>query len=597
MATVPLSGTNIRLLSGVPFSNDYKNTRWFDTVADQTSYFLFKTTTYNAGEHTFQRIDGRTYIRVKKSIDQLWGTNYLMFQNAQYNDKWFYGFVTNLEYVNKEVTDVHFQIDVFQTWKFDMDFKPSFIVREHKLLWNTDGSPVVNTIDEGLNYGTEYETVQVTHYKPNDDILFLVIVAKEAMHVSPSVITPTFNGMPQPLTYYIHPFRLVGGEPILLIDGEQRTLSPILDTLKGIFSLENSVNNVVSLYVTDFFGKWIINQGGALDFDSEYFGIASIADNQNANVNTVYVKGIPEYESVTESLGDKYSGFKDVSESKLMMYPYCQTIIDDMKGNRINIKNEYIIGNELTLRLKGSLGTSNKQAYSVDNYLTHKDLSFDDMFKMSLENSLISNSPNDISILNDYLSAYLQGNRNQIENQKSAIMWNGTMGAITGGMVGTAQSTHWGARGALYANPIGVNAAVMEVASGVGSSIIQMQGLEAKKQDINSTPAQLVKMGGNSAFDFGNGYSGVYIIKKQITYEYRKKLTHFFNMFGYKVHEVKVPNFHTRKYWNYVQTENCIITGNFNNADLAQLKNVFDNGITFWHTDDVGNYDLENEVI
>jgi hypothetical protein len=25
MATVPLSGTNIRLLSGVPFSNDYKH--------------------------------------------------------------------------------------------------------------------------------------------------------------------------------------------------------------------------------------------------------------------------------------------------------------------------------------------------------------------------------------------------------------------------------------------------------------------------------------------------------------------------------------------------------------------------------------------
>jgi hypothetical protein len=67
MATVPLSGTNIRLLSGVPFSNDYKNTRWFDTQIAQTNYFLAKPTTHVASEHTFQRIEGRNFIRVKKA--------------------------------------------------------------------------------------------------------------------------------------------------------------------------------------------------------------------------------------------------------------------------------------------------------------------------------------------------------------------------------------------------------------------------------------------------------------------------------------------------------------------------------------------------
>ena len=68
-------------------------------------------------------------------------------------------------------------------------------------------------------------------------------------------------------------------------------------------------------------------------------------------------------------------------------------------------------------------------------------------------------------------------------------------------------------------------------------------------------------------------------------------------MFGYKTNEVKVPNFHTRRYWNYVQTANCVITGNFNNEDLTELRAIFDNGITLWHTDDVGNYSLNNEVI
>jgi hypothetical protein len=39
------------------------------------------------------------------------------------------------------------------------------------------------------------------------------------------------------------------------------------------------------------------------------------------------------------------------------------------------------------------------------------------------------------------------------------------------------------------------------------------------------------------------------------------------------------------------------IQGNFNNEDLNELKAIFDNGITLWHTDDIGNYSLDNGVI
>jgi uncharacterized membrane protein YvbJ len=104
-------------------------------------------------------------------------------------------------------------------------------------------------------------------------------------------------------------------------------------------------------------------------------------------------------------------------------------------------------------------------------------------------------------------------------------------------------------------------------------------------------------MGSNSNFDYGNYFYGMYLIKKQIKPEYIKKLTDFFNMFGYKKNEVKIPNLHTRQYWNYVQTLNCMITGDMNNQDLQIVKNIFDNGITLWHTDDIGNYALTNEVI
>jgi hypothetical protein len=40
-----------------------------------------------------------------------------------------------------------------------------------------------------------------------------------------------------------------------------------------------------------------------------------------------------------------------------------------------------------------------------------------------------------------------------------------------------------------------------------------------------------------------------------------------------------------------------VLTGNINNEDLNELKSVFNNGITLWHTDQIGNYALENGVI
>jgi hypothetical protein len=593
MATVPLSGTSIRLLSGVPFSNDYKNTRWFDTVTQQYDYFINKNIVHSIEQANFQRIEGYHFIAVNKSIDELLKTNYLMFRHVSESPKWYYAFVTKLEYVQKNTTYVHFQIDVFQTWKFDMTFKPSFVVREHCKLWNSDGTPVINTVDEGLNYGTNYETVDVINYKPYSDVYFLVIVTKQTMHYqtsSDNEILPSLNGLPQPLCYYIHPFKRDGSMIGVVINGENMAINPILDVLKAIYTNTDAVNNVVSLYVTDHIGANVTydEQWNELTFPSSQFMNALVHDG-TTNFSTLFTKSLPSYTAKEKTFVNKYSSYQPVDESKLLMHPYTALILDDLKGNRQVLKNEYILSDDITINVSGSLGTSNKVVYTVLDYLIKSDLGITDHLPSNLENSVISNNPNDLPIITDMLSAYLQGNRNSLENQKSSILFNGVMGGIGGGVSGLANAGG--------ANPLGVAGAGLGIVQGAGNTVLALQGMQAKKQDINNAPPSLVKMGGNTNFDYGNGLSGLFIIKKQITEEYRKKLGGFFNMFGYKVNEVKTPNFHTRQNWNYVQTSSCNITGDFNNDDLNDLKSVFDNGITFWHTDDVGNYALENGVI
>lgn len=601
MATTPLSGTNVRLLSGVNFSNDYKHTRWFNTLSEQTTNFLSKNVVHQMSESNFQRIEGQMFIKVDKDIDSLWGVNYLMFQNTQYGNKWFYAFVTSIEYKQRNTTYVHFEIDVFQTWKFDMNFKDSFVIREHCKLWNSDGSPVVNTIDEGLDYGKEYDNVDVRHFKINGDYKWMVIISKTNLHNQDSnQIEPSIIGMPQPLTYYLVPFRDDGDTPTVILPGGGGE-TPITEpntVLSELYSDERAVNNIVSIYVTESVG---------IDFNVEkspgYPDVLTINDDISLTTVTLQtddlsfatflnVDNIATF-SGQEFLVDEnvYDGFESVNESKLLMFPYCVTTIDDFKGNRFDIKNEYLYNNELSLYLMGSLGTSNKISYSVKNYNNYGDIgdfTFTDR-KISLENGFIDMNVNDVPILTDYLSSFLQGNKNSLLNQKSSIKFNGLMDMVSNGAGAVKSAKNGGVSGGISGG--------LGIARGAGNTVLQLQGIQAKLNDIENKPPQMAKMGSNTSFDYGNNYNGVYILKKQIKPEYRRKLESFFKMYGYKVNEVKQPNFHTRKKWNYVQTSGCIITGNFNNEDLQEIKNVFDSGITFWHTDDIGNYALENGVI
>jgi hypothetical protein len=585
MATVPLSGTNITFMSGVPFSNDYKHTRWFDNISDQRIYFNSRTVVHSmtqARPSYIQNVGGRSFLAVDQSVDQLYGTNYVMFQNADYNGKWFYAFVTKLEYQQRNSTFVYLELDVLQTWMFDYTFKPSFVVREHCSLWNTDGTPVLNTVPEDLNYGTEYNVVSAEQYRPYDDLYFMVVVTKKS--IDSNIYVNSVNGYPQPFCTYIHPFRLDGSCPSTNLSLASTDIVGVV--MNAIYTEDTTVNNIVSMYITDMLPDFPTYDGTTINFDTSKYEKIQIG---TGAVSTIHVKSMPNYQEFLYSAGGKYDAYTSVDESKLWMYPYTLLELTDFKGNKVTYKNEYITGTNLTISIRGSLGLSNKTVYGVRDYLTADLSDYNQRTMVSLDTSLMDNNPNDVPILTDNLAAFIQGNRNSLQNQKNHIIFNAVSDTVSG-VAGIAT-------GVALDNPMIAAGSFASAAKGLGNEIFQMQALQAKQQDISNVPPSLAKQGSNTNFDYGNGYNGLWIIKKQIKQEYRDKLSSFFNMFGYKLNDVKIPNFHTRQNWNYVQTKSCNITGNFNHEDLQELKSIFDHGITLWHTDDIGNYDLANGVI
>jgi hypothetical protein len=133
-------------LLDTPLDNTYKNTLHFESKTEQYNYFL-SCLKHSFEGVTYQRKDNS--IRVNKNIDALWNSNYVMYQNENFSSKWFYAFITKMEYVSANVTDIFIETDVYQTWLFDTKLKKSFVVREH-VKDDTIGS---NLVDEQLETG------------------------------------------------------------------------------------------------------------------------------------------------------------------------------------------------------------------------------------------------------------------------------------------------------------------------------------------------------------------------------------------------------------------------------------------------------------
>lgn len=118
--------TKLKLLK-CPLYLDNKNQITFSNKQEQYNYFnsLEK---LEVEEISYIRKDNLLYY--PSNIDNLLEYNYCMYQNENYGDKWFYGFITNMEYIADENTRMTIVTDVFQTWQFDINFKKSFVERE-----------------------------------------------------------------------------------------------------------------------------------------------------------------------------------------------------------------------------------------------------------------------------------------------------------------------------------------------------------------------------------------------------------------------------------------------------------------------------------
>lgn len=91
--------------------------------------------------------------------------------------------------------------------------------------------------------------------------------------------------------------------------------------------------------------------------------------------------------------------------------------------------------------------------------------------------------------------------------------------------------------------------------------------------------------------------TGFYSWCKTIRPEYLHIIDDYFTMYGYKVNAMKVPERKSRESWNYVKTVGCKISGGVPAEYADQIIAMYDNGITIWHGDWVGDYSRSNGIV
>lgn len=507
--------SKLMIISGVPFNSNYKDILLFTDDISKYNYFSSRAKFPPINDVTYMRNQPGTPIRVDIPADSLRDCNYIMYQNSAYGSKWFYAFITSVEYVNDGCSFIYFQQDIFQTWGLQAEIMPSFIEREHT---NNDAIGA-NTLPENVELGPYVTTAQTEKLSSQLLVYMMASDTENVEHTGDWYSAAVVSGYPLGCK-----FKQYGTI-------SQETMNALQLDIDA-FAAAGKLSAIVAVFCAPTFAP--PNIGGGLFTDN--------------------IPCAPRTLSFTPK------------NNKLYTFPYVSCSVF-ANGQSDTLRYE-LFSNNAVLALKSTFGVNAQTAVFPLNY--------EGISENTMHELVLSSWP-----LLPWVGNYYQ---NWIANNKANLISNVVGGAVSigAGLVGAAAS-----------GGIGAGAAAGAVASGVsliGSTVAQVY-------NANIVPDKLEGSANASDVNAIAGLGGFFTFCRSIRPEYGKVIDDFFSMFGYKTNRVKVPNLTGRKSWNFVKTISASVKGAIPQDVARGIENILNNGVTFWHSFDVGNYNLDNSIV
>lgn len=566
--------TDVYLIKDIKITPNYSDTIFFASKEAQETYFsnLAKRVA-TLSKNSYQRYK-RGWMKVGLPCGTVSQANYMMFKNTSFENKWFYAFITDWEYVNNGTTLISYMIDDIQTWFFDCRLGDCFVEREHAI----NDAIGANRVPEPMNSD---RVVMVQRWECANMDNYSVIVQASNTHRG---------------DYFEQDFLHQGQFNGLAI---WKTPCDTYDDASGIMLNLDSM----------------VGDGSYSDDATNQQQIVSII-----MFPTTYAENISQGDrSLPYSTNEGFATPRTMVDgytprnNKLLTAPFKKLLLTNSIGAQITLDyDDFITVSGMTTTpaffITGSVSGQGQMMCVPYNY-KRVEKNYD--FKITIDSF-----PQCGFTLDSY-RAWLAGG-GDIKQKMSALqgIGNGIFG-----LVGLAQSvnseygkqwqSNYDYRYKDYDSQVAKNyadkntrwsdaAAESGAVAGVGGllSSILNTAVDYKMTEYNANAQSNIPVGMTA----GNSMVGLRALKFRcfdvdINQQDARIIDEFFDKYGYATNRLKVPNISHRKAWNYVKTRDCEIVGNVPASIKASIISIFNGGITFWKNGDrIGDYSQDNSL-
>lgn len=536
--------TALRLL-GTPLESDYRNTLWFPNREAQTAYFLGRTIkTYE----NFQYIKKNNTIVVDGEVDLLYNCNYIMYQNNNFTNKWFYAFIDRIEWASNSSVRLYVSTDVIQTWFFDITYYDSYVDRCHS---DTDVAGD-NIVPEDFSVGNPggYQVAGSTDLAPDGIALFA---------------TSTYSG--ESRTGSVNSGIYSGGQNLVDFHIDNPGVGSILDS----YVKNGTATAVIKLQQYPYKLK---NGPMTVSFSKYPSSISGYTPKNNKMLSSAFV-----------------------------------TCFMSMYGQETDFNPVFITGSKVNIKVSADQTSGTISAF-VENY-SDSSISTISMFASIPESGWSYNQyKNDYNLHSGSNAMYVQ--RSVAQRTADYVSAGTNTAASVLDTAGSIFRTGVSLVGATGVPALGLSRALENIGSTARSFGEANQALTALNSfaggyDSISQDLATISENYNAPATGGMSASNGYIATGKTVFSYGYKVLprdivercdKFLTVYGYKQSEYRAINLHARASWTYIKTNGLNASGNFPDDDMNIIKRAFNNGIFFWvYTATYGNFGQNNAIV
>lgn len=552
MSTIP----NTTLYVGVvPWNSDLKNVQSYNSRTEQISAIQGLLT------HKYEHINiiRRDSDTILKGVNEdLTQCNYLMYQNADISNKWYFAFIDNVQYNSLNSVIISHTIDVWQTYQFDITYYKNLILRSH-VAKSTDTvgrwlapEPISvapeferkHNVFNDISWTPQYVLHSTSVYNPNTK---KYEYKGSGTGASLSAEYGIFVDSDTDVQEVVKKYGKLSPAEALKSDNDDEYSNWIADLLTGqIESFEKSLNNAVKLISTTSISQ-------LQDHRNELIGLYAIPAWVHNGTNKYATNNIKKKE-VTTTLPTETLACGYAPRNKKMLSSLCKAyLFYNENGFKLPLKPELFTSDTPVFTVKSTELSTNGFLLQIGSYADYTAKT--NKISYNCENRLGYDANTGLDkVLNTLTSAV--GVVNAVGSVASQAFAGNVGGAVQGAVGAVQQSINMidalGQRG------------VNTGASGDIMSITEKRAMPVFA-DVSPTIAQC------------------------------RYIDDYLDVYGYAINEIgKISSYmKNRTNWNYIQVANCNIKVSAPNDDFNKLKQMFESGVTIWHNH-FGDYDQSN---